>query len=122
MRLPIQYALTYPDRLPLSGERLDLFQLHHLTFEHPDMEKFPCLGLAYEALRRGGNAPCVLNRANEVMNLAFRQGKIAFENIYTNIEKVMEMVPFEQESSFDAYIATDEETHCVAEQLITKQQ
>jgi len=122
MRLPIQYALTYPDRLPLSGERLDLFRLRNLTFEYPDMEKFPCLGLAYEALRRGGNVPCVLNRANEVMNLAFRQGKIAFEDIYTNIKKVMELIPFESESSFDAYIATDEETHCVAQQLITKQQ
>jgi 1-deoxy-D-xylulose-5-phosphate reductoisomerase len=121
MRLPIQYALTYPKRLTLSGERLDLFRLGHLTFEHPDEKKFPCLGLAYEALRRGGNAACVLNRANEVMNLAFREGKIGFADIFTNIEKVMEKVPFEEDSSFEAYIATDNETRRVAEQLISKQ-
>jgi 1-deoxy-D-xylulose-5-phosphate reductoisomerase len=121
MRLPIQYALTYPKRLTLSGERLDLFRLGHLTFEHPDEKKFPCLGLAYEALRRGGNAACVLNRANEVMNLAFREGKIGFADIFTNIEKVMEEVPFEEASSFEAYIATDDETRRVAEQLISKQ-
>ena len=121
MRLPIQYALTYPKRLTLSGERLDLFRLGHLTFEHPDEKKFPCLGLAFEALRRGGNAACVLNRANEVMNLAFREGKIGFADIFTNIEKVMEKVPFEEDSSFEAYIATDDETRRVAEQLISKQ-
>jgi 1-deoxy-D-xylulose-5-phosphate reductoisomerase len=121
MRLPIQYALTYPKRLTLSGERLDLFRLGHLTFEHPDEKKFPCLGLAFEALRRGGNAACVLNRANEVMNLAFREGKIGFADIFTNIEKVMEEVPFEEASSFEAYIATDDETRRVAEQLISKQ-
>ena len=118
MRLPIQYALTYPNRMSLQGPRLDLFKLHELTFERPDVDKFPCLKLAYEALDKGGNAACVLNRANEVMNLAFRQGRIGFEDIYLNIKKVMEVIPFEAEPSFDTYIATDEETRKVAENLI----
>ena len=121
MRLPIQYALTYPGRLPLSGERLDLFQLRELSFERPDEDRFPCLTLAYNAMGRGGNVPCVLNTANEVMNQAFRDGRIGFNDIYSNIKKVMETMPFVAEPSFDTYIATDKETRRVAEQLISKQ-
>ena len=121
MRLPIQYALTYPDRLPLSGERLDLFGLQNLTFERPDMEKFPCLSLAYEALSRGGNAACVVNTANEVMNLAFREGRIGFSDIYKNICRVLNLIPFDAHPSFETYIATDAEARRVAEQLICKQ-
>ena len=118
MRLPIQYALTYPDRKPLSGERMDLFALGQLTFERPDRDKFPCLDLAFEALRRGGNAACVMNRANEVMNLAFRQGRIGYNDIFRNIERTMDRVPFEAEPTFETYIATDAEAQRVAEELI----
>ncbi|MBQ8098118.1 MAG: 1-deoxy-D-xylulose-5-phosphate reductoisomerase [Bacteroidaceae bacterium] len=119
MRLPIQYALSFPDRLPLSGPRLDLFALGQLTFEEPDMDKFPCLQLAYEALERGGNVACVMNTANEVMNQAFRDGKISFDAIYTNIRRVMDTVPYDATPSFDTYIATDRETRRVAEQMIS---
>lgn len=118
MRLPIQYALTYPDRMPLSGPRLNLFELAQLTFERPDIDKFPCLALAYEALHRGGNVACVMNRANEVMNLAFRQGRIGFEAIYDNIAKVMNRVPYEPEPTFETYIATDAEAQRIAEELL----
>lgn len=118
MRLPIQYALTYPDRLPLSGPRLDLFALKSLTFEEPDKTKFPCLQLAYEALERGGNVPCVLNTANEVMNLAFRQGKIGFSDIYRHICRVMSLIPFDSHPTIETYIATDAETRRVAQQFI----
>lgn len=118
MRLPIQYALTYPDRLPLSGPRLDLFALQSLTFEEPDKAKFPCLQLAYEALERGGNVPCVLNTANEVMNLAFRHGKIGFSDIYRHICRVMSLIPFDSHPTIETYIATDAETRRVAQQFI----
>lgn len=120
MRLPIQYALSYPERLPLSGERLDLFSLQNLTFERPNMKLFPCLKLAFEALQRGGNAPCVLNAANEVMNLAFRQKKISFQEIYIYINKVLNEIPFEVQPTLAAYKATDAETRRFAQQLITQ--
>ena len=80
MRLPIQYAFSYPERIPLASERLDLFS-HRLEFFEPDMEKFRCLGLAFEAIRRGGNAPCVLNAANEVAVAAFLAESCAFTDI-----------------------------------------
>lgn len=118
MRLPIQYALTYPKRIPLSGPRLDLLALGSLTFERPDETRFPCLSLAYEAIRRGGNAACVMNRANEVMNLAFRRGRIGFEDIHDNIEKVMTRVPFEASPTFETYIETDAEAQRIAEELL----
>ena len=118
MRLPIQYALTFPQRMTLSGERLDLFSLGQLTFEHPDLEKFPCLSLAYESIRRGGNAACIMNGANEVMNLAFRQGRIGFCDIYKNIKETMERVAFDAHPTLETYIATDAEARRVAESLI----
>ncbi len=121
MRLPIQYSLTYPKRLPLSGERLDLFKMKSLTFERPDMDKFPCLGLAYEALSKGGNTACVVNTANEVMNQAFREGRIGFSDIYRNIRRVVNLVPFDALPTFETYIATDAETRQVAERIISKQ-
>ena len=83
MRMPIQYALTYPDRKPLTGERLDLFKLGMLTFERPNLDNFPCLAMAYEAARRKGNAACVMNAANEVANLAFRQDRISYPQLAT---------------------------------------
>ena len=118
MRLPIQYALTFPQRMSLSDERLDLFSLGQLTFEHPDLEKFPCLSLAYESIRRGGNAACIMNGANEVMNLAFRQGRIGFCDIYKNIKETMERVAFDAHPTLETYIATDAEARRVAESLI----
>lgn len=75
MRLPIQYAFSFPERLPLKGERLDFFKTQKLEFFEPDVAKFPCLQLAYDAIHQGGNMPCVLNAANEVANAAFRKGQ-----------------------------------------------
>ena len=118
MRIPIQYAFTFPKRLPLSGVRLNLFELAQLTFERPDVGKFPCLGLAYEVLRSGGNVACVMNRANEVMNLAFRQGRIGFGDIYDNIIKVMDKVSYEAEPTFETYVATDAEARRIAEEIL----
>ena len=77
MRLPIQYAFSFPDRLPLDGQRLDLFR-QPLEFFEPDLDKFRCLALAFEAIHRGGNMPCILNAANEIVNEAFRQARCSF--------------------------------------------
>lgn len=114
MRLPIQYAFTFPRRLSLSGDRLNLFN-HPLEFFEPDTEKFPCLGLAYEAISRGGNMPCILNAANEVANLAFREGKCSFMQVAEIISRTMGKVPFATDVSYDDYMATDAEARRVAE-------
>jgi 1-deoxy-D-xylulose-5-phosphate reductoisomerase len=89
MRLPIQYALTYPERLPVPLKRLDLVALKALTFEAPDLKKFPSLKLAYLAARRGGTAPAVLNAADEVAVDAFLKGSIKFTSIHTVVEKTL---------------------------------
>lgn len=118
MRLPIQYALSFPQRLGLSGQRLDLFQTAALTFERPDTDKFPCLALAYEAINKGGNMPCILNAANEVVNLAFRNEQITYPQLSDIICRTMQTVPYEATPSLDAYLATDRESRIVAQQLI----
>lgn len=117
MRLPIQLAMSFPRRLPLPGDRLDLSGMGNLTFEKPDINRFPCLALAYEAMKRKGNMPCVMNAANEVANLAFRQGKISFYDIPKIIEKTMNKVLFESNLTIDTYIAVDTEARKVAECL-----
>lgn len=117
MRLPIQYAFTYPERIPLESERLDLFSLGRLTFERPDTERFPCLAIAYDALRRGGNMPCIVNAANEVLNLAFRQGRIAFTAIGDTLTKVMERATFEPCPTLDTYFDTDRQVRRLTEEL-----
>ena len=118
MRLPIQYAFSYPRRLSLSGERLDLFATKDLTFEAPDTDRFPCLRLAYEALHQGGNMPCIVNAANEVVNRAFIDDRIAYPRIADIIEKTMGKIPFSAESSLDTYLATDKEARAYAAGLI----
>lgn len=107
MRLPIQYAFAYPYRLPLQGERLDLFKLGTLHFEPADTTRFPCLELAYEAIRKGGNMPCILNAANEIANQAFREGRIGFTSIPEVIRKTMENVSFIQSPKLEDYYETD---------------
>jgi 1-deoxy-D-xylulose-5-phosphate reductoisomerase len=89
MRIPIQYALTYPERFSSNLPALDLFKLKDLNFLRPDLERFPCLGLAYEAARKKGTLPCVLNAANEVSVEAFLNERIDFLSIPNIIEKVM---------------------------------
>lgn len=118
MRLPIQYAFSYPRRLPLNGERLDLFKMKDLTFEQPDTERFRCLALAYEALKQGGNMPCIVNAANEIANRAFIEDKIGFERIAEIIEETMAKVGFTRESTLDTYLDTDKQARLFASSLL----
>lgn len=118
MRIPIQYAFSYPDRIPLSGTRLDLFKLGNLTFERPDTRRFPCLRLAFEALDAGGNMPCILNAANEIVNLAFRQGRISFPRVSEIIGQAMQQIAFVENPSLDVLFQTDEETRLKVEEMI----
>ena len=117
MRLPIQYAFTFPERLPLATERLDLLA-HKLEFFAPDMEKFRCLALAFEAIKRGGNAPCALNAANEVVNQGFREGRCGFMQMSDIIEKAMDKTPFDAAASYDTYVETDTEVRRVAHEIM----
>lgn len=109
MRLPIQYALSFPRRLSLSGERLDLAALGRLTFERPDFDKFDCLRIAYEAVAAGGNLPCVVNAANEVANEAFRRDAIGFLDIPRLIRRAMADATRCQRASLSDYLASDAE-------------
>ena len=109
MRLPIQYALSFPRRLSLSGERLDLAALGRLTFERPDFDKFDCLRIAYEAIAAGGNLPCVVNAANEVANAAFRRGAVGFLDIPRLIRRAMADATRCQRASLSDYLASDAE-------------
>ena len=115
MRLPIQYALSFPERLTADFPRADLFSLGSLTFEQPDLRRFPNLGLAYEAMRRGGNIPCVLNAANEVVNLAFREGRCGFLQMSEIIAETMTRAAFIAKPSYEDYVATDAEARRIAE-------
>ncbi len=117
MRLPIQYAFSYPDRLPLNGQRLDLFA-QPLEFFEPDLRKFRCLQLAFDAINRGGNMPCILNAANEVVNEAFRADRISFLDMPCIIEETMLCVPFDAAPSLDTYLQTDAEARIKAAQLV----
>ena len=118
MRLPIQYALSFPERLASDFPRADLLSLSNLTFEKPDLERFPNLGLAYEAMRRGGNMPCVLNAANEVANLAFREGRCGFLQMSDIIAETMAKVTFISKPSYEDYVATDTLARSLAEQIV----
>lgn len=117
MRLPIQYAFTYPDRLPLRGERLDLFR-HPLEFFEPDLKRFRCLQLAFNAINIGGNMPCIVNAANEVVNRAFLEDRCTFHQMADIIEQTMSRVSFSKQDDFDTYVATDAEARKVARSLI----
>jgi len=116
MHVPIQYAFSFPHRLPMEGERLDLFALGTLHFESPDYHRFPCLQLAYEATERGGNAPCVLNAANEVANLAFRESRIGFPAVAEVISRTLQRVSFDAAPTLDAYFQTDAEARRIAKE------
>ncbi len=118
MRLPIQYAFSFPQRLTLDGDRLNLFETKKLEFFEPDMDRFPCLRLAYEAIHKGGNMPCILNAANEVANAAFRQGKLSFYGMADVIEKTMQQATYDKAPSMQALFATDNEARNIANRLI----
>ena len=118
MRLPIQYALSFPERLASDFPRADLFALKNLTFEEPDMERFPNLRLAYEAMNRGGNMPCVLNAANEVVNLAFRQGRCGFLQMSDIINQTMAKATFIAKPTYEDYVDSDAAARRLAESLL----
>ena len=118
MRMPIQYALTYPKRWQSDVPRLDLFANNQLTFEEPDMKRFPNLALAYEAMNRGGNVPCVLNAANEVVNLAFREGKCGFLQMSDVIAETMQQTTFIAEPTYEDYVHTDREARKIAQSIL----
>lgn len=117
MRLPIQYAFSFPDRLPFDGQRLDLFR-QPLEFFEPDLDKFRCLALAFEAIHRGGNMPCILNAANEIVNEAFRQARCSFIAMADIIEKTMERSAFDANPTYETYIQTDQEARRIAREMV----
>lgn len=118
MRIPIQYALTYPARWQSNVPRLDLFATKQLTFEEPDLQRFPNLRLAYEAIEKGGNMPCILNAANEVVNLAFREGKCGFLQMSDIIEQTMAQTDFITEPTYNDYVQTDRLARQIATNLL----
>lgn len=117
MRLPIQYALTYPDRIHLNEDRLDLFK-QPLEFFEPDLDKFRCLALAFEAIKKGGNMPCIVNAANEIVNRGFLEDKCGFTQMSDIIEKTMSRVSFSSAPDYDTYVSTDAEARRVATELL----
>lgn len=121
MRLPIQYAFSYPERLPLQGERLDLFK-HTLEFFEPDMEKFRCLALAMEAIRRGGNMPCIVNAANEIVNEGFRHGQCSFPAMADIISQTMARATYDATPSYETYVSSDAEARAIAKEIMNQQQ
>lgn len=118
MRVPIQLALSYPDRLSSSFPRLDWWNMKDLTFEKPDMQKFRCLQMAYEAIRMGGNAACIVNAANEVVNLAFRRESCSFLQMAEVIEQTLQKMPHIDTPTLEDYLACDAETRIVAQELL----
>jgi len=118
MREPIQYALAYPERLSLNNKKLDFAALSALNFFEPDMDKFPCLGLAFQAMERGGNAPCALNAANEAAVAAFLHDKIGFYDVSDIVEKVVSGVNFAANPTLDDIFATHEESYRRACELL----
>lgn len=122
MRLPIQYALSYPNRLKSDFPRFDFLNYPSLTFEKPDTETFRNLALAFEALERAGNMPCVLNAANEVAVAEFLKDRIGFLDMPEIVEKCLEKVPFVRTPGYDDYVNTDKEARIRANELVMKLQ
>ena len=119
MRLPIQYAFSFPERLSLQGERLNLYE-HPLEFFRPDLEKFRCLALAYEAIKRGGNMPCILNAANEVVNEGFRKGVCTFPQMADIIERTMACATYDALPDYEVYLNTDAEARRKAKEIMNQ--
>ena len=119
MRLPIQYAFSFPQRLSLSGERLNLFAIKDLEFMEPDLQKFRCLALAFEAIRKGGNMPCIVNAANEIVNRAFLEDRCGFLQMSDVISETMQRCTFSSTPDYDTYIATDAEARRIASELLS---
>ena len=120
MRLPIQYAFSFPQRLHLNGDRLDLFKTQDLQFFKPDYQKFKCLQLAFDAIRKGGNMSCIVNAANEIVNAGFRKGECGFLQMADIIEETMVKATFDSNPDLDVYLQTDAEARRIATELMLK--
>lgn len=120
MRLPIQYAFSFPHRLHLNGDRLDLFKTQDLQFFKPDYQKFKCLQLAFDAIRKGGNMSCIVNAANEIVNAGFRKGECGFLQMADIIEETMVKATFDSNPDLDVYLQTDAEARRIATELMHK--
>lgn len=120
MRLPIQYAFSFPQRLHLNGDRLDLFKTQDLQFFKPDYQKFKCLQLAFNAIRKGGNMSCIVNAANEIVNAGFRKGECGFLQMADIIEETMAKATFDSNPDLDVYLQTDAEARRIATELMHK--
>jgi 1-deoxy-D-xylulose-5-phosphate reductoisomerase len=120
MKLPIQYALTYPDRIPCPIRPLNFEELLTLTFEPPDHQRFPALRLAYEALHLGGTAPTILNAVNEVAVEAFLGGRLPFPGISQLVAEALEQLPVEQETTLDVYLEADQRARVWARAQVGK--
>ena len=120
MRLPIQYAFSFPQRLHLNGNRLDLFKTQDLQFFKPDYQKFKCLQLAFDAIRKGGNMSCIVNAANEIVNAGFRKGECGFLQMADIIEETMAKATFDSNPDLDVYLQTDAEARRIATELMHK--
>ncbi|MFN8115541.1 MAG: 1-deoxy-D-xylulose-5-phosphate reductoisomerase [Bacteroidia bacterium] len=120
MKLPIQYAFTYPERIKTNFPRFDFFNYPQLTFEKPDMETFSNLALAFKAMERGGNMPCVLNAANEIVVQAFLEDKIGFLQMSDVIASALDKMPLIKTPSIEDYIQCDKETRILTTELIKK--
>ena len=120
MRLPIQYAFSFPQRLHLNGDRLDLFKTQDLQFFKPDYQMFKCLQLAFDAIRKGGNMSCIVNAANEIVNAGFRKGECGFLQMADIIEETMAKATFDSNPDLDVYLQTDAEARRIATELMHK--
>lgn len=120
MRIPIQYALSYPYRIPLNVERLDLFKVASLTFREPDMEKFPCIRIAYDSIKAGGNIPCIMNAANEIAVAAFLRDRIRFTEIPSVIEKTIGKCNFVAKPDIEDIFESDRQGRIFAEEFVNQ--
>lgn len=118
MKIPIQYALTFPNRIPSHVEKLDFYEFNSLNFEKPDLTNFRNLSFAYQAIEKGGNMPCILNAANEIAVSSFLREKISFLSMSDLIEETMSKVNFIQHPSYSDYIQTDLESRNIAKSII----
>jgi 1-deoxy-D-xylulose-5-phosphate reductoisomerase len=119
MKLPIQYALTFPERWPMNGERVDFPKLASMSFSEPDLTRFPCLGLAYEALHRGGTAPVVLNAANEVAVAGFLEGTVAFTRIPELIQRALDHQNLKPATDLETIVEADRATRTFVRSLLS---
>jgi 1-deoxy-D-xylulose-5-phosphate reductoisomerase len=121
MKLPIQYALAYPQRIKNNFPRFDFLNYPNLSFEKPDMTTFTNLALAFDALKKGGNMPCVLNAANEVAVQAFLDDRIGFLQMSDIIAACLQKMPFIHQPGYEQYVACDRETRAIATEMVNTQ-